>query len=287
MKQPCKNGFTLIELLVVIAIIAILAAILFPVFASAREKARQTSCLNNEKQLSLAIMQYSQDFDELVPRAPYWEEMTYPYVKLTKVFVCPDDPTVVGTGANENVSSYSYNANLDTNPGVLASGSGLTLAKMTAPSVTVALFEISGDCFSQMTVGGFAQSAYGNGGDKAHDTVTNVNSTFTVKSSTGASVNPQTLLLAECGPVGNRTYSGTNRDPDPANPLGWHTNGSNIAFCDGHVKWSSAANISSGPVSPSATVNCTQDACGNPSAFGNAASPAALQQPLFGTFSPV
>ncbi|MEN6404264.1 MAG: prepilin-type N-terminal cleavage/methylation domain-containing protein, partial [Armatimonadia bacterium] len=63
-----KRGFTLIELLVVIAIIAILAAILFPVFAKAREKARQTSCLNNCKQLGTAIVQYCQDYDERMPK---------------------------------------------------------------------------------------------------------------------------------------------------------------------------------------------------------------------------
>src|SRR5437016_11972686 len=62
-----KSGFTLIELLVVIAIIAILAAILFPVFAQARESARKTTCLSNEKQLVLAIAQYVQDFDEMLP----------------------------------------------------------------------------------------------------------------------------------------------------------------------------------------------------------------------------
>ncbi len=62
-----RKGFTLIELLVVIAIIAILAAILFPVFAKAREKARQTSCLSNMKQIGLASMMYAQDYDERLP----------------------------------------------------------------------------------------------------------------------------------------------------------------------------------------------------------------------------
>src|SRR5476651_29540 len=66
-----RQGFTLIELLVVIAIIAILAAILFPVFAKAREKARQTSCASNEKQLGLAFIQYCQDYDEMFPVGTY------------------------------------------------------------------------------------------------------------------------------------------------------------------------------------------------------------------------
>jgi len=104
-----RHGFTLIELLVVIAIIAILAAILFPVFAKAREKARQASCLSNEKQIGLGIMQYVQDNDETFgfvdnlgtalvggwPGSPdyrRWQDSISPYVKSSGVFNCPDSP---------------------------------------------------------------------------------------------------------------------------------------------------------------------------------------------------
>src|ERR1700744_1312610 len=96
-----RNAFTLIELLVVIAIIAILAAILFPVFAKAREKARQTSCLSNEKQMGLGFMQYVQDFDETFPVGIKlsgdpryglgWPATVYAYVKNKQVFLCPSD----------------------------------------------------------------------------------------------------------------------------------------------------------------------------------------------------
>jgi prepilin-type N-terminal cleavage/methylation domain-containing protein/prepilin-type processing-associated H-X9-DG protein len=104
-----RRGFTLIELLVVIAIIAILAAILFPVFAQAREKARAASCLSNEKQIGLALMMYAQDYDGIltplitaVPavytQAPVgeqlsnyssWDALLYPYVKNHALFLCP------------------------------------------------------------------------------------------------------------------------------------------------------------------------------------------------------
>src|SRR5437870_12262848 len=96
----CRTGFTLIELLVVIAIIAILAAILFPVFAQAREKARQTGCLSNTKQIGTAVNMYLQDYDETFPFSDdfgkprynikgspiqsdhyYWGDMIFPYVK--------------------------------------------------------------------------------------------------------------------------------------------------------------------------------------------------------------
>jgi prepilin-type N-terminal cleavage/methylation domain-containing protein len=120
MTQSSRRGFTLIELLVVIAIIAILAAILFPVFAQAREKARAATCLSNLKQLGTASIMYTQDWDEhwyahrwnsgpnsnplISTTGPgsfisyqalsktFWISMLQPYVKSTNVFLCPDSP---------------------------------------------------------------------------------------------------------------------------------------------------------------------------------------------------
>jgi prepilin-type N-terminal cleavage/methylation domain-containing protein/prepilin-type processing-associated H-X9-DG protein len=100
-----RQGFTLIELLVVIAIIAILAAILFPVFAQAREKARAISCVSNEKQMGLGFLQYSQDNDEQLPPAWFgfpavgfpgvsrWMDVIQPYAKSTQIFTDPDSNT--------------------------------------------------------------------------------------------------------------------------------------------------------------------------------------------------
>ena len=136
-----SKGFTLIELLVVIAIIAILAAILFPVFAQAREKARQTSCLSNLKQIGTSVLMYADDYDETYP--PYvcgiawwenlakysgypctkysqiefemggpgpnytWMDSIYPYVKNTKIFECPSMKGYAGYGVNRFVADYN------------------------------------------------------------------------------------------------------------------------------------------------------------------------------------
>src|SRR6187551_568249 len=121
-RRTGRRGFTLIELLVVIAIIAILAAILFPVFARARENARRSSCMSNLKQIGIGFMMYSQDYDEKYPLsfsyrpvAPdtgtwgsnasgyywFWYQLIYPYTKSFQLFRCP----------NGDQSGYGYSGN--------------------------------------------------------------------------------------------------------------------------------------------------------------------------------
>ncbi|MCE5240866.1 DUF1559 domain-containing protein [bacterium] len=126
-RTASRRGFTLIELLVVIAIIAILAAILFPVFAKAREKARQTSCLSNLKQISVAFMMYTQDYDETFPMAYYDDWLHYwdvtvasdwvsyggpglidPYTKNGQLRACPSFK--VADASRNNQTGYAYNA---------------------------------------------------------------------------------------------------------------------------------------------------------------------------------
>lgn len=160
------QAFTLIELLVVIAIIAILAAILFPVFARARENARRTSCLSNLKQMGLGLMQYTQDYDETYPctgdtgyggenggngnaQTASWRQKLQPYVKSTQVFVCPSNPnntvtsdqgspTVAGAAFPEIKLSYYINKNLyDPNGFQL----GLKIAQIQETSTRIAIMD--------------------------------------------------------------------------------------------------------------------------------------------------
>jgi len=120
-----KRGFTLIELLVVIAIIAILAAILFPVFARAREKARQTSCLSNIKEIALGALMYVQDYDEMFfgmlqgrrdgvyGVEPYliWPQQVYPYIKNAQIFTCPSAPNEFVYSPTTKDYNFGYGMN--------------------------------------------------------------------------------------------------------------------------------------------------------------------------------
>ena len=246
-----KSGFTLIELLVVIAIIGLLAAILFPVFARARENARRASCMSNMKQLGLAFLQYTQDYDErLPPPAPTstqsfqgWAGRIYPYVKSTQVFVCPSDTppvNVLGTRI-----SYMANANTVQFSAENGAPSGL-LAKFTAPARTVLILEGIGYACDPATAE--ITSAYANG---------------------------------EYGPQGN--YATGKMDigfwADSANGsnYGWpvslsegrHLSGSNFLACDGHAKWLKPERVSAASTQGSTLTtysNCTSGTSTSPQA---------------------
>lgn len=199
-----RKGFTLIELLVVIAIIAILAAILFPVFARAREKARQSSCLSNMKQLALAALQYSQDYDEVNLRlnigpsvsytlpngTPYtgymlWHTIILPYCKNYQIMSCPS-----GSGGEIYTGNYTGAGSYGLNTFV----SGVAIASINFPAETMLFGEASGG------------DAYNLDGDN--------------------------------GGL-NDEMKGSSSFPT----MPRHNGGINIAFCDGHTKWVQAQNI--------------------------------------------
>jgi prepilin-type N-terminal cleavage/methylation domain-containing protein/prepilin-type processing-associated H-X9-DG protein len=162
-----RKGFTLIELLVVIAIIAILAAILFPVFARARENARRSSCQSNLKQIGLGLIQYSQDYDEKLVAARYgpdnvdvsnatnykWIGAIQPYIKSNQLFTCPSNAKgqkgfLPANGDNNNHGSYAINVfmNWDNNnspnsPASLDAAQSRSLAQLDEPATTAWVFD--------------------------------------------------------------------------------------------------------------------------------------------------
>lgn len=235
MSKP-KKGFTLIELLVVIAIIAILAAILFPVFAKAREKARQIACLSNTKQMGLAWIQYSNDNDERVlpwsvsgfstssdpnvkVNAFIWDRLLMPYMKSEGVLHCPN--------GGRSYTTYSYSANIG---GASPSPALRNLASLQNPAQTPIIGECAGG-------GGFT------------DPVNNIpgwSFSFVIPDDTGAAFpngyqgRAIKWISLDAGglPTGEKNW-GSSAERNKAGLLqgGKHTEGANYAFADGHSKW--------------------------------------------------
>ena len=225
-----KSGFTLIELLVVIAIIAILAAILFPVFAQVREKARQTSCASNLKQLALAQVQYAQDNDECLgwswsaqapsqvgwlQMSPYIKNGTPPYDTGGTVFSCPD--------ARTPMASYSLNTQvwglLDSTPLATRSaansnffGSTLSIAKIDSPAQIVFVF----------------------------DSITNSTGSGGVSAMEGAIPHPA-LRKDHTKEVWSTDWLGITWNNKQ---VAWrHNGGANFGYCDGHVKYAKLSDL--------------------------------------------
>jgi prepilin-type N-terminal cleavage/methylation domain-containing protein/prepilin-type processing-associated H-X9-DG protein len=209
-----RKGFTLIELLVVIALIAILAAILFPVFAQARDKARQTTCLSNTKQMALAILQYTQDYDETFPRdtldgqKTFWMDYVQPYCKSEAIWRCPSRSTTVyprvNSGRANDFTAYGINWFF---LGTQYYNTAITVDKVTYTSVsTCPLASVSAPAQSIMA----AETSYYNG-NLSQDGVI-------------YAVYPPGITWAWALPYGDLAHR--------------HSEGGNIAYCDGHAQWS-------------------------------------------------
>ena len=245
MKKTSSQAFTLIELLVVIAIIAILAAILFPVFAKVREKARAISCLSNMKQVAVASMQYNQDNDEKYiaganryGKGAGWAGQMYPYIKSVAAFRCPDDSshlpgTPVSYGLNSQFSPYN-----DQGTG----SNGASLAQLSAPANTVLLFEVTNSGYYDITIPADTTSA---GGWSADTTVANYGGSPAgyglgyqydwsgFNTAFGADNNGSQVKYA----TGYLRNSVKNANGNFTGPLGLHTDGANYVMADGHAKF--------------------------------------------------
>jgi len=250
-QSKSAQGFTLIELLVVIAIIAILAAILFPVFAQAREKARSISCLSNTNQLGLAIIQYVQDYDESMPSGVYtptvtlpglaWAGQIYSYTKSSQMLKCPDDSTQnIGAGGGnfaKYVNSYVYNYNLP--------AFAVALAAQSAPASTVLATECRGLTAEVTVQGEWSGSGYPPAKylqSMSSDGLTQI----VYEPDGGYTVNGPQLETGVLGGWQNRTPPLIGIWYLRASLGGRHTDGANYIAGDGHSKWLRPNSVSCG-----------------------------------------
>ncbi len=237
-----RKGFTLIELLVVIAIIAILAAILFPVFAQAREKARAISCLSNMKQIGLGQLMYSQDYDErftcgVLPKAGDpgfmgmgWAGQMYPYVKNTQLFKCPNDPNQATKLNNVVIVPVSYALNYR----------ALFYATPTlkTPASTILVTEAFG-ALTDVTDPLETNRVRGSACDLSDNLV------WTTP--------PANFACCQFPGNGNLYYATGQMSPGQPWPYGGthfdqsvkatHTNGANYTFCDGHAAFAQPTRV--------------------------------------------
>ena len=244
--RPSRSGFTLIELLVVIAIIAILAAILFPVFAQAREKARQTSCLSNMKQLGLGFNMYAQDYDGTLMQTTYeipnikihWSYVLQPYVKNVGIFVCPSDPNPVtpnipctaamtpGVGCDAQVPKFSYINNYNAIPA--HDWLPVSEAAFDKPASLIVLSERRDKLTSGAIIGQWKGMAGFFGTSTGHGT-----------SSGGSQICPgDTWRFTTKADIDTGLLAPTDKKPELIRvKFDRHNQGANYTFFDGHAKW--------------------------------------------------
>jgi prepilin-type N-terminal cleavage/methylation domain-containing protein/prepilin-type processing-associated H-X9-DG protein len=266
-----RSGFTLIELLVVIAIIAILAAILFPVFQKVRENARKTACLSNMKQIGLAVTEYTQDYDENYPTGHQgslgqgWAGTIYPYVKSTEVFHCPDDPTTKQTSGNITSYPVSYAGNLNFMRTDSGGGndphSGQALGSIVSPAKTVMLCEVRG------IYGPITDPGEFNGANDVVSSVSNGDESGSLYPF-GNGGNPNPTNYGQGGQMTTGCLGGRDCTAevgtDPPNHdegfqalTGRHTDGSNYMMLDCHAKWFRGSSVSGGMTA--LAQDCNQD----------------------------